>query len=79
MFDDTVKKNVPGFDWTPEEQHQLEMVGDIQVQNADLMGGIDSWSAALYAHYNPTILRFQRQEGKSKSSGGFSSRVVHRV
>ncbi|VDO04538.1 unnamed protein product [Haemonchus placei] len=25
MFDDTVKKNVPGFDWSPEEQHQLEM------------------------------------------------------
>ncbi|KAK6736984.1 hypothetical protein RB195_019586 [Necator americanus] len=25
MFDDTVKKNVPGFDWTQEEQHQLEM------------------------------------------------------
>lgn len=28
MFDDTVKKNVPGFDWTPAEQHQLEMVSD---------------------------------------------------
>ncbi|CAJ0605563.1 unnamed protein product [Cylicocyclus nassatus] len=25
MFDDTVKKNVPGFDWTPAEQSQLEM------------------------------------------------------
>ncbi|WKX96911.1 hypothetical protein Q1695_012952 [Nippostrongylus brasiliensis] len=25
MFDDTVKKNVPGFDWSPDEQHQLEL------------------------------------------------------
>lgn len=27
MFDDTVKKNVPGFDWSPQEQQELEMVG----------------------------------------------------
>ncbi|PIO56233.1 hypothetical protein TELCIR_22369, partial [Teladorsagia circumcincta] len=29
MFDDTVKKNVPGFDWSPDEQHFLEMVSEL--------------------------------------------------
>lgn len=66
MFEDTKKKGAD-FDWTAAEQHQMEMVTSLGVNNfpvyiyyADSLGFISSGNSTLHVDYYPSIFRFQR-------------------
>lgn len=71
MFDDTVKRNKPNFEWTAEEKSQLEMVTkktflinylfifSVQNENDVIVRAVHSRDCDLHDNNHPSVLRFQ--------------------